>query len=329
MRIKDIPQQDSEEIAAELQNIMAKMNAQPAPQEYGKDVVLVKNMDYEPRTVQQVTPLLPERVTSAEALVVADFINQMLMEKKFPDPEGVKKLSVLEHLVLCAEDTTTPRPSRIRVFTLYKEVNYQNYQLTFFKTAVPEGTMRAYDLRIQYIIATNKNTEGVLSMENIENGIPTTAVSDGAATNEEALMAARQLQKKLDAISKPDAPCFMEALIKNGEMQFPSAYSPTLRGWRGYARIEMKAEDLQQYGFVIPTGMKRIYQIEVTLLSDTVETDVMEVSKGRAENSIPLGTKETTTVLEAEAEAAAFKAGQDAGKVEEIQIGEPGENKTA
>lgn len=107
-----------------------------------------------------------------------------------------------------------------------------------------------------------------------------------APSTEECLIAARQLQKYLEEKPFPQGgDFFMDGLIRHGELD-ATEISPTVRVWRAVKRIEMRGEDLAKYGFIVPAGFKRVYQMEVSLVCDTVKDDVMEVNSTNAKNVV-------------------------------------------
>jgi len=316
-------------LLSEIDEVVRQMKGQ------GDPVVIdgkryVKDTSWEPMEKQQEAPMAAERVTNAEVLMVAGFVQEMLEFKGYGTPEQ-GKACILEMTVREGEDRATHRPKGTRIFQIFKSRNYQNYQLTAFKTAVPEGMARTYELNVKLVMGNKPeggpmepNSNEEIFTEPPSKEIPTEQqVADGSAPDAaECLTAARQLQKYIE--QKPfegGGDFFMEGLVRHGELEVPKDISPTLRAWRAVKRLEMKAEHLKPYGFNIPDGMKRVYQLEVSLVCDTVPDDVMSVNDNQTgNNSVPLGTEKRRALdeqAEEKEEEQAFKAGQEAGQTQQ------------
>ena len=167
-----------------------------------------------------------------------------------------------------------------------------------------------------------------MNQEEIKEGTPQAPTPEGMeqestteqpphpdrASDRECMVAAKQMHKIISKQPFDDCDFFMEGLVKHGELD-AMEMSPTIRVFRAVQRIEMKAEDLQAQGFEIKDGLKRVYQLEVSLVSDTVDEDVMEIDhQAQAMNqAAPTGDQEAMDA----AEKAAFEAGKAAGQKEQ------------
>lgn len=130
-------------------------------------------------------------------------------------------------------------------------------------------------------------------MNGLPTGAPETKIEPGTASNEECHIAARQLQKYIE--EKPfsqGGEFFMEGLVLHGELEMDKEISTTARAFRAVKRIEMDAAALANYGFIVPAGHKRVYQLEISLVCDTVTEEVMAVNPGAATNEVAPDSKD-------------------------------------
>lgn len=129
------------------------------------------------------------------------------------------------------------------------------------------------------------------------------------ATDQECMVAAKQLHKYIS--KEPfddDNNTLMEGMVKNGELD-AMEMSPTIRVFRTVKRMAMSAKDLKKYGFELAEGYNRIYQLEISLVCDTVEEGVMTIDDTQATN-IARPTGESSSSAD---EQAAYEAGIAAG----------------
>lgn len=134
----EAPEAQDDELADMLKATMAGINAQ--------ETAAIKNDSWQPRETQQPVPTEKEPAPNSEVLLVAGFIQELLERK-----QGLPLRNILEMTVLNGEMTNT-RLKGQRVFKLVTNRTYHNYQLETFKTAVPEGCSRVYEVEIKLTV---------------------------------------------------------------------------------------------------------------------------------------------------------------------------------
>jgi len=148
------PEAVDEQLAAQVESISQLTKEQGEPVKVdGKTYVKDPRLDWEPRQEQQATPLQPEQAHNSEILLVAGYIQEMLQDKTYdkdlkPIPRIFTKMIEEGEVLHPGQAPTT------RIFRAIKERDYQNYQLEEFKTAVPDGKMRHYEVEIKFRVST-------------------------------------------------------------------------------------------------------------------------------------------------------------------------------